>query len=204
MVYLAHSLQSYFKAADVNLYSTAPVYIPRLELYVLFTCDEAKGRNTISLSEEFFDRKGCDVDVRVHILYRDVGQQPEDADIIWEYTAFTKIFDQCVRELGRTTEAASRVLEVCQEKKILAGYLKEREEEVKRTMLAIFEQEEAEAIDRRNFRKEVTAENKEEMKKCMIRMAKAGELSVNNLSVFFPQLSPSDIEEIKREVKPQE
>lgn len=133
-----------------------------------------------------------------HVLH------PEDVDIIWEYTAFTKIFDQCVRELGRTAKTASRVLEVCQEKKILAGYLKEREEEVKRTMLAIFEQEEVEAIDRRNFRKEVTAANKEEMKKCVIKMAKAGELSVNNLSVFFPQFSPSDIEEIKREVKPQE
>ena len=75
-------------------------------------------------------------------------------------------------------------------------------------MLAIFEQEEAEAIDRRNFRKEVTAEvtaaNKEEMKKCVIKMARAGELSVNNLSTFFPQLSTDDIEEIKKKVKLQE
>ena len=79
-------------------------------------------------------------------------------------------------------------------------------------MLAIFEQEEAEAIDRRNFRKEVTAEvtakvtaaNKEEIKKCVIKMARAGELSVNNLSTFFPQLSADDIEEIKKKVKSQE
>lgn len=91
-------------------------------------------------------------------------------------------------------------------------------------MLAIFEQEEAEAIDRRNFRKEITAEvtakvteevttkvteevtaaNKEEIKKCVIKMAKAGELSVKNLSVFFPQLSDDDIEEIKKKVKLQE
>lgn len=86
----------------------------------------------------------------------------------------------------------------------MTEYLKSREGAVKRTMLAIFEQEEVEAIDRRNFRKEVTAANKEEMKKCVIKMAKAGELSVNNLSMFFPQLSAEDIEEIKKNVKQQE
>ena len=212
LIYLAHSLQSYFKATDANVYSTTQVYIPRLELYVLFTCDEAKGKDTISLTDEFFNGKGCDVDIRVHILYRDTGQKLEDTDIVWEYTAFTKVFDQCVKQFGRTAETVSRVLKICQDKKILTGYLKSREEEVKRTMLAIFEQEEAEAIDRRNFRKEVTAEvtakvtaaNKEEMKKCVIKMARAGELSVNNLSTFFPQLSTDDIEEIKKKVKLQE
>ena len=231
LIYLAHSLQSYFKAADANIYSATQIYIPRLELYVLFTCDEAKGRDIISLSDEFFGGKECDVDVRVHILYRDVKEQPKDADIVWEYAAFTKVFDRCVGQLGRTAEAASRVLEICKDRKILERYFKLREEEVRRTMLAIFEQEEAEAIDRRNFRKEITAEvtakvteevttkvteevttkvteevttkvteaNKEEIKKCVIKMAKAGEISVKNLSVFFPQLSADDIEEIKKE-----
>lgn len=108
------------------------------------------------------------------------------------------------RQFGRTAETVRRVLEICQDRKILTEYLKSREGAVKRTMLAIFEQEEVEAIDRRNFRKEVTAANKEEMKKCVIKMAKAGELSVNNLSMFFPQLSAEDIEEIKKNVKQQE
>lgn len=43
-----------------------------------------------------------------------------------------------------------------QDRGILAGYLKWREEEVRWTMLAIFDQGEAEATDRRSFRKEIT------------------------------------------------
>lgn len=228
LIYLAHSLQSYFKATDANIYSATRVYIPKIELYVLFTCDEARGIDTLSLSEKFFGGKECDVDVKVHVLYRDVNELLENADVVWQYTAFTKVFDLCVKRFGQTAEAVNLAIRICQNKKILAQYLGAREEEVRRTMLAIFEQEEAERIDRRIFRKEVTKEvtervtkkvtkkvteevtgavtkklteeNKEKTKKNAIMLVKDGELSVHKLSLFFPELSDDDIEDIKKEL----
>ena len=209
LIYLAHSLQSYFKATDASIYSSTQVYIPNIELYVLFTCDEAKGMDTLSLSEEFFDGKKCDVEVKVHVLYREIKEFSKDADIIEQYTAFTKIFDLCVQKFGRTTEAVDCVINICQNKEILTQYLRSREEEVKRTMLAIFEQEEAEAIDRRNFRKEVTAEvtaelnakNKEKTKENAIMLIRGRKISLDEVSLFFPQLSEKDIEAIKKEIE---
>ena len=67
-------------------------------------------------------------------------------------------------------------------------------------MLAIFEQEEAEAIDRRNFRKEVTAENMEKIKKNVIMLVQKGKISLDEIPLFFPQFS-DDIEEIKRKAE---
>lgn len=84
-------------------------------------------------------------------------------------------------------------------------------------MLDIFEQKEVEAIDRRNFRKEIIAEvtkkviaevtteltekNKEKTKENAIMLVRGRKISLDEVSLFFPQLSEEDIEAIKKEVE---
>lgn len=168
-------------------------------MYVLFTCGEAKGVDTLSLTEKFFQGKESDVDVRVHVLYRDVNKRVGQGDIIWQYSAFAKVFDMCVKRFGRTAEVAEKVIQLCRSNNILAEYLKLREWEVRRTMLAIFEQEEAEEIDRRILVKEVTEEVTKEDVQNAIKLVKTGKMSLNDVPVFFPRLSKDDIEEIRKE-----
>lgn len=92
-------------------------------------------------------------------------------------------------------------------------------------MLDIFEQKEVEAIDRRNFRKEIIAEvtaevtkkviaevtkevtteltekNKEKTKENAIMLVRGRKISLDEVSLFFPQLSEEDIETIKKKVE---
>lgn len=62
-------------------------------------------------------------------------------------------------------------------------------------MFAIFDQEEVEAIDRRNFRKGITAENREKTKN-VIMLVRKGKISLDEIPLFFPQLSGSSVKGI--------
>ncbi len=113
--------------------------------------------------------------------------------------------------------------------RILHMVNKSRKREVKRTMLDIFEQKEVEAIDRRNFRKEIIAEVTEEVtakvikkvteevasevtakvtaeltaknKENAIMLIRGRKISLDEVSLFFPQFSKEDIEAIKEKVE---
>lgn len=52
-------------------------------------------------------------------------------------------------------------------------------------MLAIFDREEVEAIDRRNFRKRIAAKNREKTKN-VIMLVQKGKISLDEIPLFFP------------------
>lgn len=231
LIYLAHSLQTYLNVTNANIYGKTPVKIPKIELYVLFTCNEAKGVRTLSFIKEFFggEKRGSDIEVKVHVLYRDNKKLRKNCDIIAQYTAFTKIFDISVARYGRNAEAVSKAIELCQGRNILTEYFKQRKEEVRRIMLTLFEQERVDEIERYNLIKETTEKVARETTERVARettekvarettekvarettekvarenakkMVKAGRISLAEVPEFFSELSEEALEEIREEV----
>lgn len=215
-IYLAHSLQDYFHATHADVYSTTKVVIPEIELYVVFTSQDAKGWNVISFADEFFHGKGCPVDVRVKVLYRDGGRESASPDIIWQYEAFARAFDVFTRKYGRTAAAVEGVLRFCMDHGILVRYLAERGKEVRRIMMDLLSQEgafnQAVAAARVEERKKTVAEMEQKMeqkveqerkemkqrvKRNAFSLVKKGKLSLCDVPLFFPDFSTDDVKELE-------
>lgn len=222
-IYLAHSLQDYFHATHADVYSTTKVVIPEIELYVVFTSKNAKERDVISFADEFFGKKGCPIDVRVKVLYRDGGKQSANPDIIWQYEAFARAFDVFTRKYGRIPAAVEGVLQFCMDHGILVRYLAEREKEVRRIMMDLLSQEgafnqaiaAARAAARVEERKKAVAEMEQKhkemeqkieqerkemnqrVKRNAFSLVKNGKLSLCDVPLFFPDFSTDDMKEIE-------
>jgi hypothetical protein len=54
LMYLAQSYHDYFNHTSQNLYKSPKVKIPKPELYVIYTDEQGKKPDVLSLSEEFF------------------------------------------------------------------------------------------------------------------------------------------------------
>src|SRR5699024_9038300 len=90
----------------------------------------------ISLSEEFFPGQDCFIDVKVRMLY-----DGKKGDILNQYVTFTKIYNEQVKQQGRTREAVLETIRICKNRKILKEYLESREKEVVDIMMTLFDQE---------------------------------------------------------------
>lgn len=85
--------------------------------------------------------------------------------IIGQYIIFCHVLDAQVRKFGRTREAAAQAIRICQERDVLADYLKGRESEVIDIMIMLFDQEYAEEQYGKAQRKEGIAEGRKEGRK---------------------------------------
>ena len=65
----------------------------------------------------------------------------KEGDILNQYVTFTKIYNEQVKEYGRTKEAVLETIYICKNRKILKEYLESREKEVVDIMMALFDQE---------------------------------------------------------------
>lgn len=90
----------------------------------------------ISLSEEFFNGEECAIDVKVKMIY-----DGKDNDIISQYVAFTKVYDEQVKLFGRTMEAVTNTINICKDRNVLKEYLSSREKEVVDMMMTLFDEE---------------------------------------------------------------
>jgi hypothetical protein len=68
--------------------------------------------------------KKTSVDVKAKILYGGT-----ENDIISQYVAFTKVYNEQVRIHGRTREAVLETIRICKDRNILKKYLESREKE---------------------------------------------------------------------------
>ena len=110
--------------------------LPKPELYVIYTGERKEHPEWISLSEEFFPGQDCFVDVKVRMLY-----DGKEGDILNQYVTFTKIYNEQVKQQGRTKEAVLETIRICKDRKILKEYLEGREKEVVDIMMTLFDQE---------------------------------------------------------------
>lgn len=137
LMYMARTLQEYFKKTSQSLFSEKRVHIPEPELYVIYTGDSVIERDYISLSDSFFRGKRTAIDVSVKVIV-----DGKEGDIINQYVVFTKVINDQVKKYGRTREAITEAIRICKDRNILKEYLTSREKEVVDIMITLFDQQE--------------------------------------------------------------
>ena len=168
LMYLTKTYQEFINRRELNVYSSTPLRIPKPELYVIYTGNTHIKKDIITLSEEFFGGEQIDVDVRVHVLTG--GRQ---GDIIYQYVAFAKVFDDQVKLYGRTQQAITETLRICKDRNLLKQYLTEHEQEVVDIMITLFDQETImRSYTKETFEKGVAEGEKNGEKKNAIETAK--------------------------------
>ncbi|MCD8364280.1 MAG: Rpn family recombination-promoting nuclease/putative transposase [Clostridiales bacterium] len=137
LMYMARTLQDYFKQTSQSLFSEKLVHMPEPELYVIYTGDSVIDKEYISLSETFFGGKQTSLDVRVKVVV-----DGKEGDIINQYVVFTKVINDQVKIYGRKREAITEAIRICKDRNILKDYLTSREKEVVDIMITLFDQQE--------------------------------------------------------------
>lgn len=138
VMYLAKTWQEYIESHALNIYSSKKIDLPKPELYVIYTDTYKSGQEWISLADEFFSGDDTFLDVKVKVIYNG-----EDGDIINQYVIFTKVFNEQVKQLGRTRKAVLETIRICKDRNVLREYLEDREKEVIDIMMTLFDQEHA-------------------------------------------------------------
>lgn len=138
LLYLTHTWNEYIESTKQNRYGSRKIDLPRPEMYVIFTGKRQEKPEYLSLSEEFFGGEKDFLEARVKVLYGD-----GEGDIISQYVAFTKVYQEQAGIHGRTREAILETIRVCKDRNVLREYLSGREKEVVSIMMALFDQEKA-------------------------------------------------------------
>jgi hypothetical protein len=207
-LYLAQSYHEYFQRTNQNCYKSKKVKMPRPEIYVIFTGNRGRKPDKICLSEEFFGGADVDIEVKARVIY-----ESNTDDIINQYIVFCKVFNEQTRKCGMTKKAVTETIRICKDSDVLREYLSNKEKEVVTIMMRLFDEEEILKSYIRSERYEAAQEAAQEAtrratqettlrvaKKTAITMIKKGRLSVDEIPTFFPELTPDDIEDIKKEV----
>ena len=178
--------------------------MPKPELYVIYTGDRKEHPEYISLSDAFFGGHTGFIDAKVKVLYG-----TDEDDIISQYVTFTKVYNEQMKQYGRTRETIMETIRICKDKNVLREYLQSREKEVVSIMLAMYDEKEIlrEYIEYEKYHAaKEAAEEAEKVgerngeKKNAIKMIKAGKLSIEDIPQFFTSLTPEDIKEIENEL----
>ena len=162
LMYLVQIYHDYFEEQGADLYGSKKVHVPEPELYMIFTGERASRPETISLSKEFFGGKECAIEVKVKVLYGGKGN-----DIISQYVNFTKVYNEQVKQYGRSREAVTETIRICKDRDVLREFLAGREKEVISIMMALFDEEK---IMRTHIASEKKAASKETARKAAEQM----------------------------------
>lgn len=156
LLYLVQTYQEYFESTKQNVYGSKKLELPKPEMYVIYTGNRKTRPEYLYLSKEFFDGDDSVLDVKVKMIY-----DGKEGDIINQYVAFTKIYNEQVKLHGRTREAVLETIRICKDQNVLSEYLSGREKEVVDIMMTLFNEEyilktyveskEREATARANF-----------------------------------------------------
>lgn len=192
LIYLMVTYQDYIRETKQNVYKSKKIKLPRPEMYVVFTGNRKERPEYISLAEEFFGGQNAFLEAKVKVLYGS-----DEGDIISQYVAFTKVYDEQRKLHGRTRRAVTETIRICKDKNVLREYLEEREKEVENIMLAMYDEKEIllEYIESERY-----DAAREGTKEAAIQMIKAGRLSVDEVMQFFPSLTSDDVKELQEEL----
>ncbi len=78
----------------------------------------------LSVKITHFDGSAIELDAKVKVLYGSDG-----GDIVSQYVAFTKVYDEQRKLHGRTRKTVTETIRICKDKNVLREYLSEREKE---------------------------------------------------------------------------
>ena len=136
LLYLAQTYQEYIERTKQSVYGSKKVELPKPELYVIYTGKRKTRPEYLSLSEEFFGGSESAIEVRVKMIY-----DGREGDIINQYVTFTRIYNEQIREHGRSREAVLETIRICKDLNVLSEYLSDREKEVVDIMMTLFDDE---------------------------------------------------------------
>ena len=190
LLYLVQTYHEYFEGQDADLYGSKKVHVPEPELYMIFTGERVNRPETISLSKEFFGGKECAIEVKVKMLYGGKGN-----DIISQYVAFTKVYNEQVKKYGRSQKAVMETIRICKDRDVLREFLASREKEVISIMMALFDEEKIMRTHIANERREAV---KEAVREAVENMLRTGKMSPEEIAGYFTELSVKDVQEIEK------
>ena len=188
LVYYAETIKRYILNTDQNSYGSRKLRIPEPEFYVLFTGSRKVHPEYISLAQEFF--KSINLDLKVKVLYGD-----GDTDILSQYTTFTKVLDEKIKEMGRSSEAVKQTIHICKNRNILKEYLSNHEKEVLGIMDLLFDEEINSRILLKEEREEGRVEGAQEMLKKTVLQCHTKGFSANAIADLF-DLTPEMVNNI--------
>jgi hypothetical protein len=136
LIYLAQSYHEYCIKTSQSLYKNKKVKIPKPELFIIYTGNQGKTPEVLSLSEEFFGGAETAVEVKAKVIY-----ESDSDDIINQYIIFCKVFDDQRKEHGLTQKAVEETIRICKDRNILRNYLESKEKEVVTIMMSLFDEE---------------------------------------------------------------
>ncbi len=186
LMYLAQVYHDYFEEQDADLYGSKKVHVPEPEIYMIYTGERFSRPETILFSKEFFKGKECSIEVKVKVIYDGKGN-----DIISQYVAFTKVYNEQVKRYGRSREAVTETIRICKDRNLLREFLESREKEVVSIMMTLFDEE-------RIMRTHIVSEKKETARKAAENMLKTGKMSAEEIAGYFTELSVEDVREIEK------
>lgn len=137
MSYAVQSLMDYFRERDVYLFSSTKAECPRIELYAIFSFERENMPETLSLRDEFFPDSDIDLDATVHVIHYDENK----TNILQQYIMFCRVFNDQLKKYGYAQQTIRETLRICQDKNILAKYIKKLEGEIMDIMTYMFDEE---------------------------------------------------------------
>ena len=132
--------------------------------------------------------KNVFLDAKVKVLYGS-----DKGDIISQYVAFTKVYDEQRKLHGRTRKAVTETIRICKDKNVLKEYLEEREKEVENIMLAMYDEKEI-------LLEYIESERSDAAKDTVIQMLKKGKLPIEEIVQYVPSFSVEEVEKIQQEL----
>ena len=137
LLYLVETWHKYIKHMELDIYSGKKVELPKPELYVIYTKEDAdKKPDVLTLKDSFFDGDDICVDCSVKVI-----KDGKEGDIISQYVRFCRVFDEQVKIHGKTLKAVEETIRICKDEKVLEEYLERQREEVIDIMTTLFDQE---------------------------------------------------------------
>ena len=188
LLYLAQSYPEYFQRTSQNYYKSKKVKMPKPELYMIFTGNKGRKPDRISLSKEFFEGADIDIEVKAKVIY-----ESNEDDIINQYIIFCKVFNEQTKMHGMTRKAVTETIRICKDRNVLRDYLLKKEKEVVTIMMSLFDEEQI-------MRSFIKSEKYDLAKEKAILMLRDGKITIDEVSLYFPELLESDIKELEEEI----
>ena len=132
--YLSETLKNYVSETEQNVHLRTKIYLPEIDLYVIYAGDDAVP-DVISFKKEFFDGNSP-VDLQIKVI-----KNPGTDSIISQYIGFCKIFNEQRKIYKSTVEATKKAIQICIEKGFLKDNLIEHSKEVITMMDELFDEE---------------------------------------------------------------
>ena len=162
--------------------------MPKPELYIIYSGNRGRKPDTISLSKEFFGGEDIDIEIKARVIY-----ESDRDNIINEYIVFCKVFNEQIKEHGMTRQAVAETIRICKDRNILKQYLSSKELEVVTIMMSLFDDEQI----MRTYTKDIEKETARKKAKLMLSN---GRITIEEMSVFFPEFTEEETKEIEAEI----